>query len=383
MKIGFYLGEVMPPEIGGGSVFQINVVQELQRTFQNIECVVYYKSSQEFLFKNLGNITFLNLAYQKMEQKPFWIKKKKWIEPTYDFIFLQDKIDVLYYFMPYAFISQKIPYILTVWDIGHRSITYFPEVSTINNEFIARENLFKFAIQQAAYIVIGNIAGKEQICRYYGMDPERVKINPLPVPEHIFSLKADCSIIDKNNLSSSKYLLYPAQFWAHKNHIRLIKAMTHLCKDGFKMVFTGSNQGNIDYIKNKISEYGLEKYVLLLGFVTTSELIALYKNAYALTYASFLGPDNIPPLEAMALECPVICANFDGAKEQLQDAALFFDKLDEYSLIQQINELKNKKIRSELITKGKALVNTRKTTSYVKNIMQLLEEFAKIRECWS
>ena len=100
MKIGFYLGEVMPPEIGGGSVFQINVVQELQRTFQNIECVVYYKSSQEFLFKNLGNITFLNLAYQKMEQKPFWIKKKKWIEPTYDFIFLQDKIDVLYYFMP-------------------------------------------------------------------------------------------------------------------------------------------------------------------------------------------------------------------------------------------------------------------------------------------
>ena len=43
--------------------------------------------------------------------------------------------------------------------------------------------------------------------------------------------------------------------------------MIHLKNEGFKMVFTGSDQGNMKYIKGKISELGLEDDVLLLGLV--------------------------------------------------------------------------------------------------------------------
>jgi glycosyltransferase involved in cell wall biosynthesis len=35
-----------------------------------------------------------------------------------------------------------------------------------------------------------------------------------------------------------------------------------------------------------------------LGFVSHEELSALYKNAVALVFPSFFGPDNLPPLEA-------------------------------------------------------------------------------------
>lgn len=381
MKVGFYIGNIQPSEFGGGNTFQISVLKELRQSFHG-ECIIYYESNVDLLFEHSEKMSFVNLTQAELPKKPFWVRKKRWEKPTFDYIFLKDKIDVLYYLNPYAFITKKIPYILTIWDLAHRNKTYFPEVSTINNEFIARENLFKLAVQRAAYTVIGNSVGKKQLCRYYGIDPERVNVNPFAVPDYIFSQEADNYIINRNNLSKCKYLLYPAQFWAHKNHIRLLKAMVYLKKDGFKMVFTGSDQGNIEYIRSKISELCLENDVLLLGFVTTKELIALYKNAYALTYASFFGPDNIPPLEAMALKCPVVCADFDGAREQLEDAALFFDKLDEHSLIQQVNQLKDKHVRANLLDNGKKLAQKRTICSYVKNINDLLLKFEKIRECW-
>ena len=84
----------------------------------------------------------------------------------------------------------------------------------------------------------------------------------------------------------------------------------------------------------------------------------------------------------MALECPVICSNFDGAKEQLGKAALFFDKLDEFSLIQQVMLLKDERIRSELVNNGKKLAQERSISTYVENISKILIEFEKIRECW-
>ena len=65
----------------------------------------------------------------------------------------------------------------------------------------------------------------------------------------------------------------------------------------------------------------------------------MYKNAFALVYASFLGPNNIPPLEACALGCPVVAANIPGAFEQMGDAAAFFDPKDEYDLAEKIKML--------------------------------------------
>jgi glycosyltransferase involved in cell wall biosynthesis len=41
-----------------------------------------------------------------------------------------------------------------------------------------------------------------------------------------------------------------------------------------------------------------------------------------LRYPSFFGAENLPPLEAFALGCPVIAADMPGAREQLGDAAI-------------------------------------------------------------
>ena len=40
----------------------------------------------------------------------------------------------------------------------------------------------------------------------------------------------------------------------------------------------------------------------------------------------------MPPLEAMALGCPILCTDLAGHREQLADAALYFDARDKNDL---------------------------------------------------
>ena len=50
------------------------------------------------------------------------------------------------------------------------------------------------------------------------------------------------------------YVFYPAQFWAHKNHIYLLEGLKSL-EDNFGLkvgaIFSGGDKGNLDFIKKR------------------------------------------------------------------------------------------------------------------------------------
>ena len=68
-------------------------------------------------------------------------------------------------------------------------------------------------------------------------------------------------ILSKNNLSKNSFVLYPAQFWTHKNHIRLILAAQIMKEQNInlKMVFCGLDRGNKDYIIDTVKKLDLEE----------------------------------------------------------------------------------------------------------------------------
>ncbi len=89
------------------------------------------------------------------------------------------------------------------------------------------------------------------------------------------------------------YIFYPAQFWSHKNHMRILRAILHL-KQKYNLrlpvVFTGSDQGNESYIRQLVQTLQLDNQVFFLCHVSRPALRALYQNAFGLCYPSFLGP---------------------------------------------------------------------------------------------
>jgi len=162
----------------------------------------------------------------------------------------------------------------------------------------------------------------------------------------------------------------------------LVQTLKILKDKGFdlKIVFTGSNQGNMDYIKSQVKSLNLEKDVIFAGFVTREELVSLYKNSFGLTYASLLGPDNIPPLEAMAVGCPVFISNLQGHIDQLGDRATYFNPLNPEDLAEKIL---NYQRNDELINSNKEFAYKRNSDFYIQKVFNLIDEIVNIIKRWS
>ncbi len=393
MRIGVYLGNYIAPEEGGAAVFQNEVIEELIKQNKSHELYIYYFGKTK-LKSNSPKVIFVQIPSKSLKRfikriLTFFSDKKSFhlygAKESYSFLndfFIRDRIKFAYFPTPIYFEETEVPFIFTMWDLGDKVHPYFPETSMRKREFEKRRFRYSKILPKASFVFIGNDSGKNQLAKYYAIDENKVVINPMLTPSYITKIDSDDSVLLKFNLEKNKYLFYPAQFWPHKNHIRLIYAMKELSKEGYKLVLTGTDKGNTNFIKDKVKEYNLEDSIIFTGFVSQEELVALYKNAFAMTYASIMGPDNIPPLEAFALDCPVICAKYDGAEEQLHDAALYFDPYNENEIVSAVKRLADDVLREQLIHRGEELAKNYCVENYIQTVLGTLNKASKIRECW-
>ena len=209
--------------------------------------------------------------------------------------------------------------------------------------------------------------------KFYGVPSERIKILPHPTPRFALNAQppADSDVLSRYGLSPG-YLFYPAQFWPHKNHANLLRAVAELRDQHellFEVVLVGSDKGNQQHIRELANQLGLGSHVHFLGFVSQQDLAVLYQNAFALTYQSFFGPENLPPLEAFALGCPVIAANVSGAVEQLGDAAILVDPKNVEEIAGAIRTLHNDlKLLAELVCRGRERALARTADHFVRGV---------------
>lgn len=109
--------------------------------------------------------------------------------------------------------------------------------------------------------------------------------------------------------------------------------------------------------------------VFFLGFIDRNMLHSIYQRAFAVIYPSLLGPDNLPPLEAMYLDCPVLVSDSIGHQEQFGEAALYFDPLDPESIASKILEISSDfEVRNNLLILGKKLTEIRTVANYIDKI---------------
>ena len=396
MNIGIYIGN-MDPGSGGGFTFQESLVLQLNKIDTNHQFTVFYKGQ---LPASLNDIKLNKIAVDKKYSKQVFYSKlnyhlcnilkklrlyKKSVYRFSDLELTAGKENIELIWLPsqdYIPIGT-IPYFFTVWDLQHRLQPYFPEVSE-KNIWQQRENTFSEAIRKASYVVTGTLASKKEIIRFYDVPEERIKDGFLhPTPS--FALKCDKTYPLPEKITTP-YIFYPAQFWPHKNHICILSAIKHLKEKKstkINVVFVGKDYGNKKYLEKKIIEFDLSDQVSLMGFVERETLISLYQHGLALVYPSFFGPENLPPLEAMALGLPVIAANMPGVKEQLGEDAILFDPEDEQELAGHILQIFNdKQIRESLVTKGKSRSRSYTVEHYVNDMMGLFDGFTRIRRCW-
>ena len=298
------------------------------------------------------------------------------------------QLDLVWYLNQGGSEIPGCPFFITIWDLQHRLQPWFPELSIPSMKWIKRDAHYKRVLPLATKVITGTETGKNEIIYFYRIPATNIIVNPFPAPT--VKNGANFTPIDELQRKYSlfgNYFIYPAQFWPHKNHINLLYAMRMLIdcnKITPTLVLTGSDKGNMEHVKLKIKELALDSKVRILGFVSMEDLYGLYKHAVALVYASFFGPDNIPPLEANAIGCPVLAAKADGVVDQLQDAAIYFDPANPADIVKaMLVILEDESVTLRLIKLGLKLANERSVENYVSGIDKVISGMENIFRTWN
>tara|TARA_B100001093_G_scaffold336111_1_gene320977 strand:+ start:8386 stop:9276 length:891 start_codon:yes stop_codon:yes gene_type:complete len=276
----------------------------------------------------------------------------------------KNNIDVVWFISAEYYYPLFSKYISTVWDMQHLTHSRFPENGSFFRK-IYRGLVIKNFLKNSHRIITGSTVLIKLIKKKYKISSKKFIYNNHPTPSVFVNTKKQLKKIKGLN----NFFLYPANFWQHKNHINLFEGFKEFNEKNdnrFKLVLVGDIKDENYYKRLKIKyKKNFEKNFIILNFVKLNYLIRLYDNSLAIIYSSFAGPENLPPLEAMARRKPIICSNYDGAKEQLQNIPIYFDPSSPKSIEDALNQFKKKKFKAKYLIKP--------TEKYVQNIFDKLK----------
>jgi glycosyltransferase involved in cell wall biosynthesis len=283
--------------------------------------------------------------------------------------------------------ETKLPFVVAIHDLQHRLQPEFPEVSS-GGEWERREHLFRNAARYATLVLTDSEVGREDVLNIYekyGVSPQRVKVLPfLPAPY----LSPAATEIGPEQVRAryqlpDRYMFYPAQFWPHKNHARIVQALK-LVKEEHNLeahvVFCGSHTAPIREqtfreVMRLARELQIERQVHYLGYVPDAAMVGLYMAAVALVMPTFFGPTNIPVLEAWALNCPVVTSDLRGIREQAGDAAILVNPRSVEAIADSIYRLwTDESLRCELIHRGQQRIASYSDEDYSSRLKGIIEE---------
>lgn len=159
----------------------------------------------------------------------------------------------------------------------------------------------------------------------HGLEPQRLRTIPIQISPPL----PDTQALPPLGLASGGYLLYPANLWPHKNHELLFTSFAMACAQGLapqlKLVCTGDGLQRRQGLQQLCHGLQINERVLLPGYVSPTDLQALYAHSLAVVFPSLYEGFGMPVIEAMARRIPVCCSNGTALAEVAGDAALLVD----------------------------------------------------------
>tara|TARA_B100000795_G_C22806121_1_gene444980 strand:- start:8538 stop:9728 length:1191 start_codon:yes stop_codon:yes gene_type:complete len=266
----------------------------------------------------------------------------------------------------------KLKSITAIHDLMHRYENKFKEYNV--KEFHKREVNFKRICKFSNKILVDSRLGKKHVIDSYNCKSKKLLILPFTAPRYLKLSKIQ-DIYKKYKLPKKKFIFYPAQFWEHKNHKNLIKAFNILQKKekNIILVLAGKEKNNLENIKLIIKKYKLNKKIYILGYIDQIDIFTFYKKASVMSFVSFSGPTNIPPLEAMFLGCPLICSNVYGMAEQVGSGGLLINPKSPQDIADKVSKIfKDRQLNKKIIKNGfkqySKFNNTKFNINFEKNL---------------
>jgi len=215
--------------------------------------------------------------------------------------------------------SVGCPTVITVYDMIHE---LFP------NDFLVRDNtatIKRIAVDRADHVICISENTKMDLMRLYGTPACKISVVHLG-----FDQFAPRTVKQQlTTLVDRPFLLYVGARGGYKNFIGFLRAVAFSKKllSDFDIVAFGGSKFSAKEL-NEMSSLGFRENQIRHQSGSDDVLGRFYSSAKAFVYPSLYEGFGIPPLEAMAHHCPVICSNTSSMPEVIGKAGEFFDPTD-------------------------------------------------------
>lgn len=172
----------------------------------------------------------------------------------------------------------------------------------------------------------------QDVAARFGLSPDRVAVvHPVVSAEPLQTTGVDLDRVRARYRLARRWLLYPAAWYPHKNHLILIDAFARLteCLPDVDLVLTGatgagawgSASSTAALVEQAIDRHRLRDRVHVLGHVSGPDYQALVAGADGMAFPSTFEGFGLPVVEAMAAGVPVVAGDATALPEVVRDGA--------------------------------------------------------------
>jgi glycosyltransferase involved in cell wall biosynthesis len=338
VKLGLSLAGLFPGEVGGAETYVREVLEGLVTTPDDLSLTVLARQPVIDAYSDLP------LSFCKLRPIPTHDRTVRslallasHLSPRGARHCCRTGFDVVHYPLPVAVPKFRGPSVVTLHDVHHHDMPHL--FSQARRAY--RRLVFDRASRAATLVVTVSNFAKARISARLAIPPERIRVIYSGIDRESFSptsLDGDGQHLAPFRLPR-RFILYPANYWPHKNHARLLQGLAQAVDTDLGLVLTGQAYGQLDAIRHSVRRLGLADRVCHLGYLSARALPALYRRALAVVFPSLYEGFGFPPLEAMACGTPVAASRIPALKETCQEAALFFDPYDPDEIARAIDQV--------------------------------------------
>jgi glycosyltransferase involved in cell wall biosynthesis len=346
LNILIYIPE-LKQESGGTRQYALGLLKILESDFENNYFILHNNDDKEVIrivkSSKRNNFNIINKKIGKEKKFESILLK---ITRVLNFILIRFQFN--YRFKYFSYLNritkkyninivhspfQFTPYsdVKTICTLHDVQELHFPEYFTPFDRFVRSFN-YMDSIDRANHIIVSYKHVKHDLIKYFRINDNKVSIVLLDFKEFWINQFLNQKNIFKTEIPKNtpkNYFLYPANTWPHKNHLNLLSAMANLEFVNINLICTGTkNEYYTDFIIPHISKLHLEKNVHFIGIQDEKDLYALYKNAEFVIIPTLYEAGSFPLVEAIILECPVVCSNVTSLPETIGDNRFIFNPTD-------------------------------------------------------
>ncbi len=159
-----------------------------------------------------------------------------------------------------------------------------------------------------------------------------------------FRVESPSNDIIRKYIDADNYLFFLGNTDPKKNTHRVLKAYSeYLSKSKRKMplLIADLKEDVIDGILKEMNISHIKKSLRFPGYITNTDLPALYNGAFIFLYPSLRESFGIPILEAMACGTPIITGNISAMPEIAGEGAVLVDPYNPEEITEKILKLEN------------------------------------------